>query len=144
MENTELKVYDENGNKLIANLTSERNISFCSMVANTVEEKKQLFNVMNNPDYRISDFINKKIKVKDLFVEVVELVDETTGELKPVPRIVAIDDKGKGYTCCSLGMYGAFKKLIATFGVPTWEKPIEIEIKQIKKGAKSLLSIELV
>ena len=117
---------------------------FTSMVATTNEEKAKLYNAMNNPDERISDNINKQIKAKDLYVEVVNCTNTETGEVTACPRIVIIDDKGKSYQAVSIGIYSALKKIIQVYGAPTWETPINLEVKQITKGDRKMLTLNVV
>lgn len=130
----------------IGELTS-RSAMFCSMKPKDDKEKAQLFNAMNNPEKRIGDEINMTIKARDLYCEVVTVnhVDESTGEVVPqtLPRIVIIDDKGVGHQCVSIGIYSAIRKLIAMFGAPTWEKPIDLKVKQITKGDRKMLTLEI-
>lgn len=78
----------------IVDLTS-RTTQYCSMVAESAEDKAILYNAMNNPAFRLGDCINQTINVKDIFVEVVNCTNEQTGEVKPCPRIVLIDDKNR-------------------------------------------------
>lgn len=136
-------LYGDNGEHYIADLTTATS-SYCSMVADTPEEKVTLFNAMNNPDDRIADHINETIAVKDLFCEVVQCVNQETGEVSVCPRIVLIDDKGKSYASVSLGIYSAMKKLMSIYGQPTWDKPIKVKVMQISKGTRKMLSLKLV
>ena len=99
---------------------------------------------MNNPDKRIKDCINEVVKVKNVFVEVVKCTNQETGEVSTATRIVLIDENGIGYQCVSLGIFSALKKLFAVYGEPTtWTKPIPIKIKQISKGVKNLLTLNV-
>mgnify|MGYP001113473609 FL=1 len=136
-------LYGDNGEHYIADLTTATS-SYCSMVADTPEEKATLFNAMNNPDERIADHINETIAVKDLYCEVVQCVNQETGEVSTCPRIVLIDDKGKSYASVSLGIYSAMKKLMSIYGQPTWDKPIKVKVMQISKGTRKMLSLKLV
>lgn len=136
-------LYGDNGEHYIADLTTATS-SYCSMVADTPEEKVTLFNAMNNPDERIADHINETIAVKDLFCEVVQCANQETGEVSVCPRIVLIDDKGKSYASVSLGIYSAMKKLMSIYGQPTWDKPIKVKVMQISKGTRKMLSLKLV
>lgn len=117
--------------------------SFSSLQATTDEEKAKLFNAINNPEKRLSDCINMTLKVKDLYIEVVNCTNEETGEVTACPRIVIIDDKGVSYQAVSLGIYSALKKVIQIFGVPTWEKPILMEVKQVTKGNRKMLTLNI-
>lgn len=136
-------------NKNNALITAEQNTImgneefYCSFEAKTVEEQAQLFEIMNNPAERLADNINKTIYVKDVYCEIVDCVNEETGEVTKAPRVVLIDKNNVGYQAVSTGIFSAVKKLFMIFGEPTWTEPIPIEIKQIKKGKKSLLTFNI-
>ena len=142
-ENTAVTVYDESGYSLKADLTTAQ-MQYCSMVATTPQDKAKLFNAMNNPDERLSDWINKQIKAKDLYVEIVKCTNEETGEVVECPRIVIIDANNKSYQCVSVGIFSALKKIIQIYGAPTWETPITLEVKQITKGRKQMLTLNVI
>ena len=131
--------------KMVADLTTRR-VSYCSLTAETSEEKTTLYNAMNNPQNRVKDCINETIALKDVFVEVVHCVNRETGESVAAPRVVFIDDNGIGYQCVSTGVFSALKKLFAVFGEPrTWEKPVNIKIKQLNRGTdKSILTFDVI
>lgn len=135
--------YDDD-ERMIVDLT-ERTTSYCSMVATTQDEKLTLYNAMNNPDKRLADCINEKISVKDVFVEVVKCENRETGEKQSCPRVVLIDENGVGYQCVSIGIFSALKKLFAVFGEPSaWEKPVTVKVKQISKGERKMLTLDVV
>lgn len=136
------QVVNVDGRNFIADLTNKE-VSFCSMTATTQEEKIKLYQAMNNPEKRISDCINLEIHLKDVFVEVVNLIDEITGQQMKAPRIVLIDDKGVGYTCVSIGVFSALKKIFTIFGVPTFKKPLTVIPTQITKGANKILTLNV-
>ena len=116
---------------------------YSSVKVETPEAKALLFNAMNNPAYRIADCINKVIMVKDIFVETVECVNKESGEVSTCPRVVVIDADGVGYVAVSTGIYNAIRKVIAIFGEPTWENPIPLEVKQISKGDRKILTFNV-
>lgn len=151
--NNEVQVYNPNGMvaqnqfadegfNIVADMTTAKT-QFTSVVAVTDEDKARLFNAMNNPDERISNMINMKIMAKDLYIEVVNCTNTETGVVTACPRIVIIDDKGKSYQAVSIGIYSALKKVIQVFGSPTWEKPIPLEVKQITKGDRKMLTLNV-
>ena len=135
-------VFEDEGFNLVADLTTAKT-QFCSMVAETPESKAKLFNAMNNPDKRIADCINMKINAKDIYIEVVTCTNKETGEVNNCPRIVIIDDKGVSYQAVSIGIYSALKKIIQVFGAPTWEKAIPLEVKQVTKGERKMLTLNV-
>ena len=134
--------FSDMGFDVSVDLTSAQT-QFCSMTAQTDDERAKLFNAMNNPDERLADCINMKINAKDLYIEVVNCTNEETGEVTACPRIVIIDDKGKSYQAVSLGIYSALKKVIQVFGVPTWSKSIPLEVKQVTKGTRKMLTLNV-
>lgn len=127
----------------IKELTQPESNAFCSIKEDTLEAKKLVYNASNNPTHKIDDYINKEIALKDVFVEIIELANENTGELEQAPRIVLIDDEGESYQCVSNGIFGSLKKLMAIFGEPTWEDPIHVIVKQVKVKRGTMLTLEV-
>lgn len=120
-------------------------VNYFSGKTETPEDKKRLVNAMNNPDVRLSDAVNTVIAVKDLYVEQVEMLNQNTGEMQTCPRIVLIDADGKSYGCVSFGVLGSLKKIMAVYGPPTWEDPVEVKPVLINKAAdRRILSLQLV
>lgn len=119
--------------------------AYCSVRAETMAEKALVFNAANNPQHKVNDFINKLIMLKDVYAETLELVNQETGEYEKAPRIVLIDENGEAYECVSVGMFSSLKKLIATFGEPTWQEPIPVIVKQekVKNGSMLTLSVQM-
>lgn len=142
--NTALAVMDED-ERFIMDLTAERKTQFCSMIPKNEDEEIVLFNAMNNPEKRIGDCINMTINVKHVFCEVVTCVNRETGETNMCPRIVLIDTDGVGYQAVSLGVFSALKKIFAIKGSPTtWKKPVKLQVVQITKGDRKLLTFNMV
>lgn len=139
--NTSLAIMDEN-DSFIADLTSAKTM-FCSIKAETDAERAIVFNATNNPEKRIADCINTVIHVKDLFCEVVPCTNKETGEVTTCPRTILIDEKGVGHVAVSRGVFNAIKKVIALYGAPTWETPIPLEVKQISKGERKILTFNV-
>lgn len=115
--------------------------SVCSIVPKDRKEAAKLFNAVNNPEHRIGDFINKKIAIKDILIEPVEMLDEKTGEMKLQPRVVVIDKDGKAYQAVSIGIYNAVMNLGKCYGAPSWEDPIVCTVKQIPTKNGSMLTL---
>lgn len=128
----------------IKELSQPESNAFCSIKEDSLEAKKLVYNASNNPTHKIDDYINKEIALKDVFVEIIELANENTGDLEQAPRIVLIDDKGESYQCVSTGIFGSLKKLMAIFGEPTWEEPIHVVVKQVKVKRGTMLTLEVV
>ena len=86
-----------------------------------------------------------KIELKDVYVEAVQCINKETGAMNTCPRIVLIDKDGVGYQCVSIGVFSAIKKMFGIYGEPQeWDEPIPIMVKQITKGEKQLLTLNVV
>lgn len=137
-------VMDED-ERFIMDLTSERKVQFCSMTPKNEDEEIILFNAMNNPEKRIGDCINMTIEVKHVYCEVVTCQNRETGEESTCPRIVLIDKDGIGYQAVSMGVFSALKKVMSIKGNPaTWKKPVKLQVKQISKGDRKLMTFDMV
>lgn len=140
----ELAVQGQQGEMMAAD-QSQR---YYSIVPSTRKEAVDIYNAVNNPDERLADFINKQIKVKHILIETVEIAKEDSdnpfNDKDIVPRTVVIDDKGVSYVAVSFGIFNSMKRIVQMFGEPsTWEEPVTVEIKQIKKGNNSILTLNI-
>ena len=134
----------EDDHNFIVELTAPAEACYCSVTADSEKDKVALYNATNNPTARLKSMINKPIKVKDVFVEVVQCVNKDTGEVKKCPRTVLIDDKGNSYTAVSLGVFSALRKLFAIFGTPdVWEKPITVTPIGVQKDKYEILTLSI-
>ena len=137
-----------NENTLSLNIQSElttHNNFYSSLTPSTETEETLLFNAINNPDYRISDFINQEIEVANIICEEVQCTSKETGEIQNVPRIILISPNGETYQAVSIGIYNSFKKIFAIKGLPdTWANPIKIKIQQVNRGERKMLTFTLV
>ena len=107
---------------------------FVSFRAEDMKSKVRLFNAMNQPKYKVSDMINKKIKLKDVI-----LMNVTMEGI----RSVLIDADGNAYNATSNGIFSSLTNLYMIFGTLHFEDPLEIMISQIPTKRGSTLSITL-
>ena len=114
--------------------------SYCSIKGDSREALVAMYNAINSPDHKLSDFVGKKLNIKDIAIERVENMNDETGEMAANARVVLIDENGESYTCVSSGIYSAIKKLVAVFGEPTWEPALPVEVQNLstKKGRKTM------
>lgn len=142
-DNYNLAVIDEDVD-YVADLTS-RTTAYCSLIAESPEDKAKIYNAMNNPEKRVKDCINEVISLTDVYVESVTCTNEA-GVSTVCPRVVLIDENGIGYQAVSKGIFSALKKLFGVFGEPKdWTQPINIKIKQMNRGTnKAILTFDIV
>lgn len=107
------------------------------------KEDAKIFAALNNPEFRLANFINKSIKISNVLVEIREILNNDTGEIETAPRVVLISDDGRAYQAVSKGIFNAVKNAFEVFGAAPWEPPLEIEIKQIAVGKGSMLTFDV-
>lgn len=114
--------------------------SYCSIKGDSREALVAMYNAINSPDHKLSDFVGKKLNIKDISIERVDNMNDETGEMVANARVVLIDENGESYTCVSSGIYSAIKKLVSVFGEPTWEPALPVEVQNLstKKGRKTM------
>lgn len=115
---------------------------FVSFRAEDMKSKVRLFNAMNQPKYKVSDMINKKINLKDVILMNVTMEGED-GEQDTGIRSVLIDADGNAYNATSNGIFSSLTNLYMIFGTLHFEDPLEILISQIPTKRGSTLSITL-
>ena len=115
---------------------------FVSFRAEDMKSKVRLFNAMNQPKYKVSDMINKKIKLKDVILMNVTMEGED-GEQDTGIRSVLIDADGNAYNATSNGIFSSLTNLYMIFGTLHFEEPLEILISQIPTKRGSTLPITL-
>lgn len=139
MEDNQL-IKAENNEKSI--LSTGSSSTYCSFKPKSIEDRKKLFNSLENCDVILNDIVGQKIVVKDAFVQSYPRTDKETGEkMSDGHRTILFDDKGKTYVTASNYFFVSLAKLFNTIGTPdVWESPLEIEIikRDLKNGNKSL------
>ena len=131
----------ENQNQLTLFSEISQNI-YCSKVAKTEKEKKELFNALESCDALLNDCVGQEIEIQDIYVEEKQKPDEETGEVVTKYRTILFDKSGQTYATGSYGIYNVMKKIVGIYGFPnTWEKPLKVKVakKSIKDNKQSLI-----
>ena len=79
MENQNVNV-NENKGELTLFSGIKQNV-YCSKVAETEKEKKELFNALESCDALLNDCVGQEIDIKDMYVEEKQVMDDETGEI---------------------------------------------------------------
>lgn len=122
---------------------------YCTLDDSTTAGKKQLYKIKNRPTHNIADYINKQIRIKDIYIDVNARMNkdgENAGVIENKPRTILIDDKGESYIAgVSIGIYQAVKEIIRTFGDPrTWDEPLTVTVVQVRTARGNMLSLDIV
>ncbi len=122
---------------------------YSSVKANTIEEKKKVYNALEQCDVLINDIVGSEINIKDFYIEKRqrEEVDETTGEVKQIVkyRTIIFDKDGKTYATGSYGIYNALRRICMVIGEPTYDEDVIVKVAKKPMGnGKSQLTLVLV
>lgn len=137
----------------LSTLNVNTNETYMSFNATTQEEKIKLYNAINVPDYKLSDFINKSISVRDVIIMGVEINREVNpfdnngfdgvDDKRKANRVILIDMDGKSYAATSDGISNAVRTLMNVFGSLHFEDGLNVTVKQINVKRGSLLTLSL-
>ena len=118
------------------------------------KDKKKIFNLENNCDYKINDCIGQSLRIKDVMIKsfkkklATPKVNEETGEIieyefKKV--CILIDDQGKSYVTASKLFTLQMANYLEMFGVDSIKAGLEIKIinKPVKDSNNKSLGFEL-
>lgn len=107
------------------------NKSMTTMDCSTTEQKKIFFNAVQNPTSKVSDYINKQITIKDVYMEQAEYEGDE-GVTKGVKTVIITPD-GEGILANSMGVARALYGIFDIFGMPSeWDEPMTVMVKQVE------------
>ena len=139
------ELMNANGNAIMAvNEVMETGVGYSSMNVQDHDQAVAFYNAVTNPTGKLKEHINETLNLVHVSVEPVEVKRED-GTTNIAPRIVLVTDAGESYSCVSVGVYAALKRIFSLFGTPdTWKNPLPIKpvLQATKKG--QVLSIQLV
>lgn len=139
------ELMNANGNAIMAvNEVMETGVGYSSMNVQDHDQAVAFYNAVTNPTGKLKEHINEMLNLVHVSVEPIEVKSED-GTTNIAPRIVLVTDTGESYSCVSVGVYAALKRIFSLFGTPdTWKNPLPIKpvLQATKKG--QVLSIQLV
>lgn len=105
-----------------------------------------VYNALQSPAKTVNDSIGDTFNLVGVIAHPVQVINESTGEVIPSPRIVLIGTKGESYVSVSKTLFSSLKNLFAMYRKPeSWPKDgIPVKLKQFSKGNKRYFSIELI
>lgn len=109
----------------------------------TMEEKMMLANATTNPDYKLSQFINRQLYLTNYYLERVT-INREDGTTYEAIRTVLFDKDGKTYNCVSNGVPQALKSFISIFGsADQWSEPLPVVVEQVERGRGRMLTLRV-
>lgn len=106
----------------------------------TRAEKAALYNAISNAEHAIGEMIGETITVEHMIAHPTQLVDEETGEVRDLIRLVLVSPEGEGYHSMSGGVVESMKRLCQIVGQGSWtDEPLQLKIKQVttKQGNRT-------
>lgn len=130
---------------------NEENPAYTSMTVTTKEERKAFYNAVENPEHKLSEFINKKVTFSNVSMEMsqVQARDDAGNPIpdtfNPAVKTVLVTPDGKGIISTSMGVARALYSMFQIFGTPdTWDEPMTVVVKQIEIGKNRTFKLEVV
>ena len=132
-------------NEIMTNENQNNENVYCSIICKTYEEKKNLFNALEQADILLNDIVGTEIELKDVYVRKYEKINEETGEVENKVRVILFDTEGKSYATGSFGIFNILGRIIEAFGTPdTWSEALKVKvIKKDIDNNKKMLSLEV-
>ena len=110
--------------------------TIASFDVSTTEGMAKAFNAGMGADHKVEYCIGEQIQLVGFFIEVVDTVNDTTGEPEQMPHVVLFADDGQTYEAFSVGMYSSTERLARMIAandlVLDENNPITIEFKARK------------
>lgn len=118
----------------------------------TIKDKKTIFNLDAEVDYKINDFVDKEITIQDVLVKIFEKeekeFDDDTGEIvntyKYSKVTIIIDENGKSYVTGSKMFTNQMIDLVSGFGEDVRGTKIRIVNRKIKDSDNKALGFVIV
>lgn len=119
-------------------------IIYQSIKSTTFEARKAvLASVMGS--LPIADNLNKEIALKDVVVQIVEMVNEQTGLFEKQPRVILIDEKGVAYHAISSVLARDLDNMLQLLGEPSgWPAPQKVSVAREGTGNRKFFVLKLV
>ena len=99
IETKELTPFDSQPDNLslkVSNVGKKvANVYYSSIPVTTRKEKIDLVNMLNGENKSVKLILNKTIKLKNVYIDIIDCVDDKSGVVEKAPRCILVDDKGK-------------------------------------------------
>ena len=78
--------------------------------------KKALYNALESADVLLNDCVNQVIRIKDVFSEKYQKIDEKTGEEVTKYRTILFDEDCKTYVTTAYGIINVLERIFKNSG----------------------------
>lgn len=98
----------------------------------TFADKLKVLEVMSAAE-PLADHLDETILLANVVIQQIEMPDEKTGELLPVPRIILVAEDGTAYAAISSGILKSLENIFGILGQPKeWPGALEIHVSEAR------------
>jgi hypothetical protein len=116
----------------IQNLASGNVAFFSTLTGNDFATKVATVEAMTN-SIPIKENLNKTIRVQNVIVQAIPMLDTASGEIKDQARIILLDVDGTAYHAISGGLWRSVQNILGVVGHPSaWPEALPIYITSVK------------
>jgi hypothetical protein len=90
-----------------------------------------ILNAISAPSLKLQE-VTDPINVNHIVVHMVTLLNEQTGELEDVPRVVLIGEDGTTYDAVSKGVMSSLRRIMGLVGVAPWTPALKLKPRRVK------------
>lgn len=114
---------------------------YCSIKAETKEDKKRIYNALESCDKLLNESVGEVIDLKDVYVESFVHHDDKTNTDQVKYRTILFGADGTSYATTAYGVYNALRKIFSIYGdAATWSEPLKVQVikRPIGNGKETL------
>ena len=96
------------------------------------DERGRVVALMQGQATPLADMVDKEITIRHILAHTVEKVDEKTGEVTALLRIVVQGADGEAYQTTSNGIRDSIRLLAKFYGLPPWPEGLKVRVLSIR------------
>ena len=125
---------------------TEAPMVYSSFAADDIESQKRLAMAVTDAE-PLNEHLGKPFFLKDFVVQATSMIDDETGEERPILRIILVDAEGKALSCAADGIFKVLQTYTGIFGHPSvWPAEGIKMVAEEKRGRRGFryLTLKLV
>lgn len=108
-----------------------------------VESQKRLAIAVTDAE-PLNEYLGKPFYLKDFVVQATTMIDDETGEERPILRIILVDAEGNARSCAADGIFKALQTYTGILGHPsTWPAEGHKMVAEERKGRRGFRYLTL-
>lgn len=109
-----------------------------SLPMDTEQQRAAAIRYRRKTERASDDVLGAELQLTDLYIHMVTITDEESGEINEAVRVVLISPDRTATQFVSGGVYKSLKDIVSVFGVPPWSPPIivKVAVQKAKKVGK--------